>query len=92
MIIAYIQLHKQIAKAVYNWNANKACAAMWFLLHCETQQATHAAGTAYGSPTDAHTCMYVPWTRQKFHPQYLKDKLYLFICWQVKDGANNAFF
>ena len=98
-MIAYIQLHKQIAKAVYSWNANEGCAATWLLLHCETNQVTRAAGTAVGSPTGAHTRMYSRGIsiRQKKSPthQIVKTHLpvicvYLFAGKLIKTVDNNV--
>lgn len=100
LMIAYIQLLKQIAKAVYNWNANEGCAAMWLLLQCETPQVTSAASVAYGSPTDTHTRIYTtcisirqkkPHAYQIFKIHLLVICVYLFAGKLTKTVANNAF-
>lgn len=99
LVIAYIQLHKQIAKAIYNWNANEGCAAMWLLLHCETHQVTSAAGMVDGSPTDTHTHTYYMYKHKGKKPSayhILKIHLlvicvYLFVDKLTKTVDNNAF-
>lgn len=44
LVIAYIQLHKRIAKAVSSWNANEGCAVMWLLLHSAIHRVPNTTG------------------------------------------------
>lgn len=80
LVIAHIQLHKQIAKAIYNWNANEGCGAMWLLLHCETHQVASAAGMVDGHlqiHTHIHTtCISI---REKKPSTYHILKIYLLV-------------
>lgn len=98
LVIAHIQLHKQIAKAIYNWNANEGCAAMWLLLHCETHQVASAAGMVDGSPTNTHTHTYYTYKhkgKKTLNLPHLEDIPSSYFCLfadkLTKTVENNAF-